>query len=69
MRRPVTPKTSITPPSPLASEEFLYEKLDPRAEAQAIASLEAFRKTRDTPAVRGALDEFKRAAGTGERAG
>ncbi|MCA1834415.1 MAG: protein meaA [Actinobacteria bacterium] len=53
-------------PSPLADDEFMYEKLDPEAEAQATASLEEFRRTRDDAAVRTTLDDLKRAAATGE---
>jgi (2R)-ethylmalonyl-CoA mutase len=53
-------------PSPLAEEEFLYEKLDPRAESAAVASLESVRAARDGAAARAALEELKRAAGTEE---
>ena len=55
-----------TEPSPLAEEEFLYEKLDPEAEKRQIASVEEWRGARDEASVRSALDALRAAATTDE---
>ena len=55
-----------TEPSPLAEEEFLYEKLDPEAEKRQIASVEEWRASRDADAARRALDALRAAAATDE---
>jgi len=56
-----------TEPSPLVSEEDAgILTVDPRAEAEQIERLEAFRATRDNSAVAKALDALKRAAESGE---
>ncbi|MFY9587993.1 MAG: methylmalonyl-CoA mutase family protein, partial [Actinomycetota bacterium] len=52
--------------SPLAEEEFLYEKLDPEAEKRQIASVEEWRDARDKTTVRKALDALRAAAKTDE---
>jgi ethylmalonyl-CoA mutase len=55
-----------TEPSPLAEEEFLYEKLDPEAEKRQIASVEEWRASRNGDAVRSSLDALRSAAATDE---
>ncbi|MDR3435882.1 protein meaA [Telmatospirillum sp.] len=52
-------------PSPLANSEGAVLTVDPQAEAQQIASLEAWRRERDGHAVAAALDALQRAAREG----
>ena len=54
-------------PSPLVEglDEMAYEKIDPAAEADQIASLNRWRAERDGGAVRRALDDLRRAAASG----
>jgi (2R)-ethylmalonyl-CoA mutase len=54
-----------TAPSPLAGEEHIL-KVDPAVQQQMIADVEEWRSARDDAAVRSALDELKRVAGTDE---
>ncbi len=51
-----------TEESPLAVEEFLYERLDPEAEKRQVEGLEEFRRSRDAAAARSALDDLRRGA-------
>jgi (2R)-ethylmalonyl-CoA mutase len=55
-----------TEESPLASEDLLYEKLDPEAEKRQIASVEEWRSGRDTAATTKAIDALRAAAASGE---
>ena len=60
-------KFTETAASPLVSEDDAgILTVDPRAEAEQIERLEAFRATRDNSAVTKALDALKRAAESGE---
>jgi (2R)-ethylmalonyl-CoA mutase len=51
-----------TEPSPLDTDEALFEKLDPEAEKRQIASLEEWRASRDAGAAAEALDALRAAA-------
>ncbi len=51
-----------TEPSPLDTDEALFEKLDPEAEKRQIANLEEWRASRDAGAAAKALDALRAAA-------
>src|SRR3546814_3046667 len=53
-------------PSPLEGEGSI-PKVDPALEAQTIAEVQAWRSERDNDAVKRALDELRRAAGSDEK--
>jgi ethylmalonyl-CoA mutase len=55
-----------TEPSPLVSEDGGILVVDPAVEAEQVAALEEWRTRRDGDAVRAALDELARVAGTSE---
>jgi (2R)-ethylmalonyl-CoA mutase len=54
-----------TAPSPLAGEELIL-KVDPLVQDELIADVQAWRSNRDADAVKRALDELRRVAGTSE---
>ncbi len=56
---------TTTEPSPLTTGDGAIMVADPLAEADQIARLNAWRATRDEPAVRAALDELRAAAASG----